>query len=71
MLGFLMVLTIRGKSRLRCFCAALVLLALFGGLIEILQGFVQRTPEWGDFMVNCIGSGAGSGAAFLYKRYRG
>lgn len=34
--------------------------ALFGGLIEILQGYTGRDPDWFDWFADCIGAGFGA-----------
>jgi VanZ family protein len=41
---------------------------LFGGALEILQGFVGRDPELGDFIANSIGVFAGLAVAVLFLR---
>jgi VanZ family protein len=33
--------------------------AVLGGLIEILQGYTGRDPEWGDWLADCLGVAAG------------
>jgi len=33
--------------------------AVLGGVIEILQGYTGRDPEWGDWLADCIGIVAG------------
>ncbi|HSN17618.1 MAG TPA: VanZ family protein [Gammaproteobacteria bacterium] len=34
--------------------------AVFGGLIEILQGYTGRDPDWFDWFADCIGAGLGA-----------
>ena len=34
--------------------------ALFGGLIEILQGYTGRDPDWFDWFADCVGAGLGT-----------
>lgn len=34
--------------------------AVLGGLIEILQGYTGRDPEWSDWLADCIGVAAGA-----------
>ena len=41
---------------------------LFGGLLEILQGFTGRDPEILDFVANSMGAFAGLGVALLFLR---
>ena len=37
-----------------------------GGVLEILQSFVGRDAEWGDFLANDLGALAGLGVAVVY-----
>jgi VanZ family protein len=37
-----------------------------GGALEILQSFVGRDAEWGDFLANNLGALAGLGVAVVY-----
>ena len=37
-----------------------------GGALEILQSFVGRDAEWGDFFANDLGALAGLGTAVVY-----
>ncbi|HVW73621.1 MAG TPA: VanZ family protein [Rhizomicrobium sp.] len=37
-----------------------------GGTLEIIQSFVGRDAEWGDFLANDLGALAGLGMALLY-----
>jgi VanZ family protein len=39
--------------------------AMLGGLLEILQGLVGRDAEWGDMLANLLGALAGGGIALL------
>lgn len=34
--------------------------AALGGLVEILQGYTGRDPEWGDWLADCIGVAIGA-----------
>ncbi|MEI9931276.1 MAG: VanZ family protein [Rhizomicrobium sp.] len=54
------------KSR-RALIYAVLGLILFGGLLEVIQGFTGRDAEWGDEFANTLGAivGAFSGSAFL------
>ncbi|HEY8697342.1 MAG TPA: VanZ family protein [Rhizomicrobium sp.] len=54
-------------GRLRAALWAGLALAAFGGVLEIVQGFVGRDAEWGDELANIIGVCAGltAGLAFL------
>jgi VanZ family protein len=38
-------------------------LAVFGGILEIVQSFVGRDAEWGDEIANILGAGVGLAAA--------
>ena len=60
-LGFLVLLTIRGGKRPLVFYFALSVFSctMYGGMIEVLQGFTGRTPETADFFVNMFGAAAG------------
>ena len=44
---------------------ATVLLALFGAVLEILQGFTGRDPSVADECANILGAAAGAGAGWL------
>lgn len=61
-LGFLVFLTIRGPGLHIIFYVGLSVFSctMYGGLIEVLQGFVGRSPEIADFFVNLFGAIAGS-----------
>ena len=37
-----------------------------GGALEIIQSFVGRDAEWGDFLANSLGAVAGLGVAVAY-----
>jgi VanZ family protein len=52
-------------GRLRPAVWAGVALALFGGLLEIVQAFVGRDAEWGDELANVIGVCAGVASGLL------
>ena len=43
-------------------------LALFGGILEIVQSFVGRDAEWGDELANILGAGFGLWAGWLTVR---
>ena len=60
-LGFLVLLTIHSRQRALVFYFALSVFSctMYGGLIEILQGFTGRTPETADFFVNMFGAASG------------
>ena len=47
---------------------AILGIILFGGALEITQGYVGRDPEILDFAANCIGAFAGLGAGALFLR---
>jgi VanZ family protein len=44
---------------------AALALAIFGGILEIVQSFVGRDAEWGDELANLLGAGAGLAAAWV------
>jgi VanZ family protein len=50
---------------------ALLALAVFGGTLEILQGFSGRDPDIYDEIANCIGIAAGFLAAWLVSSILG
>ena len=60
-LGFLVLLTIQGSRRALALYFALSVFSctMYGGIIEVLQGFTGRTPETADFFVNMFGAAAG------------
>ena len=64
-LGFLVFLTLRTRGGNKALYLALTVFAcsMYGGLIEVLQGFTGRTPEIADFFVNMLGSACGAIAA--------
>jgi len=43
-----------------------VAMVALGGVLEILQSFVGRDAEWGDFLANDLGALAGLGVAVFY-----
>ena len=47
---------------------AAIALAVFGGILEIVQGYVGRDSDWGDELVNTIGVCAGLAAGLLTLR---
>lgn len=51
----------RGKASLWAAFA----LAVFGGILEIVQSFVGRDAEWGDEIANVLGAGMGLAAAWV------
>jgi VanZ family protein len=61
-LGCLVLLTIRrkGGSLLLYYALSVFSCTMYGGLIEVLQGFTGRTPDTIDFFVNMFGSASGS-----------
>lgn len=64
-LGFLVLLTInsRGGSLPVYYAICVFSCTMYGGLIEVLQGFTGRTPETADFFVNMFGAASGGVAA--------
>ena len=50
---------------------ALLALAAFGGLLEILQGFTGRDPDIHDEIANGIGVGAGYLVAWAFSKAMG
>jgi VanZ family protein len=61
--GFLLFLSQQtGRPRRRALLAVLVCL-LFGGAIEVLQGFTGRSPELADLLADGLGAAVGTGAA--------
>ncbi len=65
MLGFLVLLTIngRGGSLALYYAVCVFSCTMYGGLIEVLQGFTGRTPDMVDFFVNMFGAATGGVAA--------
>lgn len=55
-------------GRLRPAICAAVALAMFGGILEIVQGYVGRDTEWGDEVSNIIGVCLGLAAGLLILR---
>lgn len=58
-------------GRLRPALWAGLALALFGGVLEIVQSFVGRDAEWGDELANVAGVGAGVAAGLVLLRLAG
>ena len=60
-LGFLVLLTIsgRGGSLALYYAVCVFACTMYGGLIEVLQGFTGRTPDTVDFFVNMFGAAVG------------
>ncbi|MBT3272472.1 MAG: VanZ family protein [Spirochaetales bacterium] len=60
-LGFLVLLTIQGRKGVLLLYFGLSVFActMYGGLIEVLQGFTGRNPDIADFFVNMFGASAG------------
>ena len=52
-------------ANLRRALGAGVMLAVLGGVLEIVQSFVGRDAEWGDELANVIGVCAGVAAGLL------
>ena len=58
-------------GRLRPALWAGLALAVFGGVLEIVQSFVGRDAEWGDELANIVGVGAGLAAGLILLRLVG
>jgi VanZ family protein len=60
-LGFLVLLTIQGRKGVLLLYFGLSVFActMYGGLIEVLQGFTGRNPDMADFFVNMFGAASG------------
>jgi VanZ family protein len=52
-------------GRTRAAVWAALALAVFGGILEIVQGYVGRDAEWGDELANILGVCAGLAAGLL------
>ena len=61
-LGFLVLLTISSSKSVLVFYYAIAVFSctMYGGLIEVLQGFTGRNPDVADFFVNLFGAASGS-----------
>ena len=46
----------------------IICLALYSGLIELIQPYVNRYADWVDFFANCCGLSIGIGAAFIANK---
>jgi VanZ family protein len=55
-------------GRRRAALWAALALAIFGGILEIVQSFVGRDAEWGDELANVLGAGLGLTAAWFSLR---
>ena len=64
-LGFLVFLTLQTRGGNKALYLALTVIAcsMYGGIIEVLQGFTGRSPEIADFFINMLGAGCGAIAA--------
>jgi VanZ family protein len=67
-LGFLLFLA-RGNTGPRSLALTVMLCALYGGAIEILQNFTGRNMELGDWAADLAGALAGSLAASAARRF--
>jgi VanZ family protein len=56
-------------GRLRAVLWTALALAVFGGILEIVQGSVGRDAEWGDELANIVGVCAGTAAAGIILRF--
>ncbi len=65
--GLAGIATIALGRRKASFWAAFAL-AVFGGILEIVQSFVGRDAEWGDELANVIGVCLGCAGAWLTLR---
>ena len=45
-----------GLKEPRRFVFFILVFVIFGGVIEIIQPFLNRSGEWFDFLANCIGT---------------
>lgn len=59
-MGFAFWTTLCAFGPTRRFLLLAVVIALCGGLIELIQPYVHRHGEWGDFWADCIGVGLAS-----------
>jgi VanZ family protein len=57
-----------GLGRRKASLWAALALAVFGGILEIVQSFVGRDAEWGDEIANVLGAGVGLAAAWASMR---
>ncbi|MBN1698205.1 MAG: VanZ family protein [Spirochaetales bacterium] len=66
-LGVLSFLSFIGERRSVIQKAVLlvILLSLYGGIIEVLQSFTGRTPDIFDFFSDSIGASVGVGSCFV------
>ena len=55
-------------ARRRLLLPCILGIVLFSGLLEILQGYTGRDPEWGDFLANGIGTVAGLAGGLVLRR---
>jgi VanZ family protein len=65
--GLAGIATVALGSRRAAMWSALAL-AVFGGILEIVQGFVGRDAEWGDEFANIVGVCAGLAAGLLARK---
>jgi hypothetical protein len=49
--------------------AALLAIAL-GAAVEVIQGFIGRDPEWGDFLADVLGVATALGVWLVWRRFR-
>jgi VanZ family protein len=66
--GLAGIATVALADRVRAIAASALALAVFGGILEIVQSFVGRDAEWGDEAANIVGVFAGSAAALMLLR---
>ncbi len=66
LLSFLALAT---RGTLRSFAAMALAILVYGGVIEILQPYVNRYMETGDFIANTLGTLGGAMLAYGLRRY--
>jgi VanZ family protein len=71
-LGFLAVLSfVESGKRLKDFLLSIFFCLVFGGTLEIVQGFVHRQPDLFDEACNVLGGLIGSSAGILvFNRFK-
>lgn len=71
-LGFAFWAILCAFGSTRRYLSMAIFITLCGGLIELIQPYVHRRGEWGDFWADCIGVGLASVLhlviRFLHKR---
>jgi VanZ family protein len=66
--GMLCLLAGWRRAEPRALLGLFIAATAFGGMVEMVQPFINRWGEWGDFVANACGAALGCGGAFLLRQ---